>query len=55
MTIKTEYSPKPIPNRDFDWEAWDDSRGAEAATGYGPTEADAIARLKELLESKYGE
>lgn len=52
--IETDYWPKPIPMRRFDWTAtFDDYDGAEdsrtrSEIGYGRTEADAIADLLEL-------
>jgi hypothetical protein len=58
MNIKTHYDPKPIPDRRFDWSAIDDDTydGAEdsgplaRAIGYGRTEQEAIADLKDRLE-----
>ena len=47
MSIKivTENPYPPIPIRQFDWVAhYDDPEGV---CGYGPTEAEAIADLKE--------
>ena len=46
--ILTEYDPKPIPLRRFDWVAAreDDEDGFHV--GYGSTEAKAIADLLEL-------
>ena len=46
MAIKTELNPKPIPNRNFDWEAWDEDTEKHA---FGATEAEAIANLREKL------
>lgn len=46
MAIKTAWEPKPIANRDFDWEAWDEDTEKHA---FGRTEAEAIANLRELL------
>ena len=52
MKIRTTHDPKPIPNREFDWSAIDESTydGAEDSeerhmVGYGPTEAEAIEDL----------
>ena len=42
--ILTRYDPKPIPLRDFDWEAWRDG-GDEREVGHGRSEAEAIADL----------
>lgn len=48
--IVTEYWPKPIPLRQFDWSAVFDDYDEGAPIGYGYTEAEAIADLKELAE-----
>lgn len=54
--IITAYWPKPIPMRQFDWTAVTDNYdGAEDSStrgriGYGRTEAEAIADLREQLE-----
>lgn len=46
--IVTNYIYPPIPDRRFDWCAhYDDPEGP---TGYGPTEAEAIADLVENYE-----
>lgn len=51
MKIKTVYDPKPIPVRWFDWEAIEyDTYDLGSPTGYGATEEEAIADLKEKLE-----
>lgn len=57
MKIRTEYVHPPIPHRNFDWSAVDEDTydGAPDSStrhhiGWGATEADAIADLKELLE-----
>jgi len=59
MKIKTEYDRKPIPDRRFDWAAWDDATydGAEdsptrSEIGYGATEEEAIADLKQIIEER---
>jgi len=53
MKIKTEYWPKPIPNRNFDWCAYDDaSYEAGCPLGHGPTKEAAIADLLEQLEDR---
>lgn len=44
MIIKTEYYPKPILDRRFDWDAWCDDY--EDMVGHGLTEKDAIEDLK---------
>jgi hypothetical protein len=52
--LKTSYWAKPIPTRSFDWEAWHDNHepndNGQMITGYGRTEAEAIADLLEQLE-----
>jgi hypothetical protein len=57
MQIRTEFVCPPIPDRNFDWSAIDESTydGAEDSSnrdhvGYGRTEADAIADLMAILE-----
>lgn len=58
-SIVTHYDPKPIPDRRFDWIAYDESTydGAEDSStrneiGYGRTEADALADLQRLMSEK---
>lgn len=47
--IITKFDPPPIPSRKFDWSAvYEDDLG-ESATGYGKTEKEAIADLKEAF------
>lgn len=52
--IRTDYWPKPIPDRQFDWSAIRDSYdGAPDSSsrhmiGYGRTEQQAIDNLLEL-------
>ena len=47
--IKTQFIYPPIPYRNFDWCATTDNYEAGDPVGYGRTEAEAIADLKELL------
>jgi hypothetical protein len=48
-TIKTEHVYPPIPVRSFDWCAWYDDMDEETrGNGWGKTEAEAIADLKEI-------
>ncbi len=59
--IITYYDPKPIPSRAFDWSAIDSSTYdadcdqdgffTTSATGWGATEAEAIADLQSQLEA----
>jgi hypothetical protein len=49
VNIKTKYDPKPIPNRAYDWEAWDEDRGEAGPTGFGEDEQSAINDLNEKL------
>ena len=58
MNIKTEYDPKPIPSRAFDWSAYDEETydGAEDSStrslvGYGATKEEAVADLMEKMAS----
>lgn len=58
MNIRTHYVYPPIPVRDFDWSAIDEDTydGAPDAgqraqmIGFGKTEAEAIADLKQQIE-----
>jgi len=45
--IRTDYWPKPIPMRQYDWSAVRDDYEPPMPVGYGRTEADAIADLIE--------
>jgi hypothetical protein len=49
--IITRYWAKPIPLRQFDWEASVDG-GDERMVGCGRTEAEAIEDLRRLLEEQ---
>jgi hypothetical protein len=49
--IITRYWAKPIPLRQFDWEASVDG-GDERMVGCGRTEAEAIEDLQRLLEEQ---
>ena len=52
--IVTSYVFPPIPDRRFDWSAWRDgdepNDDGQMTIGYGATEEEAIADLKEQLE-----
>ncbi len=52
--IITYFWTKPIPTRRFDWAAWFDGDEpddyGQMLTGYGTTEAEAIADLHENAE-----
>lgn len=51
MNIRTQYDPKPIPLRDFDWSAVDaDTYDYTEPVGWGRTEAEAIADLMNQIE-----
>lgn len=54
LNIKTNHDFPPIPDRRFDWSAWEDGEEERGIIGRGPTEAEAIADLKTLLEDTYG-
>ena len=51
MKIVTHHVYPPIPMRQFDWSAVTDDYEPEHPIGWGSTEAEAIADLKEQLES----
>lgn len=48
--IITEHVYPPIPDRRFDWSAVTDGYEGGDPIGYGRTEAEAIADLREQLE-----
>jgi hypothetical protein len=48
--IVTEYWAKPIPPREFDWQATRDGWEPGCPIGYGATEAEAIADLLAIEE-----
>ena len=51
MKITTTHINPPIPDRSFDWTACID--GEESGkTGYGKTEAEAIANISKVVEVK---
>lgn len=51
MKIRTNFDPKPIPLRQFDWAAWDDDTlDCDSHMGWGATEEQAIADLQEKME-----
>jgi hypothetical protein len=56
MKIVTDYWPKPIPMRQFDWSAvtdhYDGAEDSHCPIGYGATEAEAIADLNEQIEER---
>lgn len=47
--IKTNYDPKPIPIRQFDWSAVTDDYEPGQPIGFGRTEAEAVKDLQEQL------
>lgn len=47
--IVTDYDPKPIPIREYDWCAYIDGC-EEGPVGYGPSRHLAVTDLLELLE-----
>jgi len=49
--LRTDYWPKPIPMRQFDWSATEDGYEPGRPIGYGRTEQEAIDDLKEQLET----
>lgn len=50
--IVTKYDPPSIPVRAFDWSAVSDNYEPGDPIGYGYTEAQAIADLRELIGEK---
>jgi hypothetical protein len=48
--IVTEYWAKPIPPREFDWQATRDDWEPGCSIGHGATEAEAIADLLAIEE-----
>jgi hypothetical protein len=50
LLIRTKHDPKPIPVREFDWDAWIDGR-EEDFTAHGPTQTAAVEELVEKIES----
>jgi hypothetical protein len=50
MKIITLYWAKPIPTRAFDWEATLEDYEPGYPIGYGYTEEEAIANLKEEID-----
>lgn len=49
MKIITDFWMKPIPLRQFDWQAVTDNYEGGDPIGYGTTEEDAIVDLQEQL------
>lgn len=56
VKIKTDYWPKPIPMRNFDWSAVDDNTydGPGCPIGHGRTRDEAIADLLEQINERRG-
>jgi hypothetical protein len=55
MRIRTDFDPKPIPDRNHDWSAWDDDTydGTPGQPlGWGKTERAAIDDLLEQIEER---
>ena len=52
MKIRTDHVRPPIPERSHDWSAIDDDTydGPGCPVGWGATEAEAIADLKQQIE-----
>lgn len=51
MKIITQNIFPPIPSREFDWMAYFDGRN-DGPTGFGTTEAEAIADLKSQIDEE---
>jgi hypothetical protein len=47
--IHTLYSPPPIPLRSYDWSAVEDDYEPGSPIGWGATEQEAIADLREQI------
>jgi len=48
MTLSTSYWAKPIPDRRYDWSAWDDDTyEGVGRMGWGRTEQEAVEDLLE--------
>lgn len=52
MKIITNHVYPPIPHRCFDWTAVTDDYEGGAPIGYGATETDAIADLRDQMEDE---
>lgn len=50
--IITEYWPKPIPIRNYDWQAWVDGREESGQVGQGATEDAAVEDLLEQIDEE---
>jgi hypothetical protein len=53
LRLVTHYDPKPIPDRRFDWSAYDDATydgEPGQPLGYGATEQEAVADLMGQIE-----
>ncbi len=48
--IVTNFDPKPIPLRQFDWEATFDGYDMGDPIGYGTTEQEAITDLMQQVD-----
>jgi hypothetical protein len=52
VKIVTDFWAKPIPLRQFDWQAVTDNYEGGDAIGYGATEQEAILDLQAQLEEQ---
>lgn len=50
--IKTECIAPPVPDRRFDWQAWEDGHEEQGLYGYGRTEQEAVADLMSKLAER---
>jgi hypothetical protein len=50
--IITRYDPPPIPTRRYDWRAYLQEWDIDDPIGFGNTEAEALADLREQLDEK---
>lgn len=49
MTIRTEYDPKPLPVREYDWQAVNDDYEPGDTIGFGASQEEAVADLLEKI------
>lgn len=50
LRICTEFVYPPIPDRNYDWQAWVEGEEESNICGRGRTESDAVAELLATLE-----
>lgn len=55
MKVRVTYDPKPVPSRNFDYEAYVDSWDLGDPLGYGSTQEEAVQHLLDQLEGSENE